>query len=79
MGKLLVLILVVLAAYALTKALAGPKRGARSGSPGAGARRRTGERMVPCAHCGLNVPESEALSAGGRFFCCDEHLRQFRQ
>jgi uncharacterized protein len=33
--------------------------------------------MVPCCQCGVNVPESEALAAGERFFCCDEHRRQF--
>jgi uncharacterized protein len=77
MGKLLVLLLVVLAAYALMKALAGPKRASRFDSSGSGARQRPGERMVPCGQCGLNIPESEALTADGRFFCCDEHLRQF--
>lgn len=31
------------------------------------------ERMVECAHCGLLVPESEAVSDGGRDFCSPEH------
>lgn len=31
------------------------------------------ERIVECAHCGLNVPESEALQESGRFYCCDAH------
>lgn len=79
MGKLLVLIVVVLAAFALLKALAGAKRGSRPDSPRAGSRPAPGERMVPCGQCGVNVPESEALAAGGRFFCCDEHRRQFGQ
>jgi len=84
MGKLLVLLVVVLAAYALLRALAGPRRGSGpfssgSDSGGSGPRGREGERMVPCSQCGVNVPESEALAAGGRFFCCDEHQRQFGQ
>jgi uncharacterized protein len=33
------------------------------------------ERMVPCSHCGLNLPQSEALESRGRFYCSDEHRR----
>jgi uncharacterized protein len=33
------------------------------------------ERMVPCAHCGLNLPEREALPVAGRFYCSEEHRR----
>jgi uncharacterized protein len=31
------------------------------------------ERMVPCARCGLYVPESEALLRGALHFCSEEH------
>ncbi len=72
MGKLLVLILVVLVAYAFIKALAAKGRSAD------GERKPSaGERMVPCSQCGLNLSVSEALSASGHYFCCDEHRRQF--
>ena len=33
------------------------------------------ERIVPCAHCGLNLPEREALPVAGRFYCSEEHRR----
>ena len=35
------------------------------------------ERMVACAHCGVFVPESEAVSGcqSGRFFCGEAHRR----
>ena len=33
------------------------------------------ETMVRCDHCGINVPESEAVTAGGRRFCTAEHRR----
>ena len=33
------------------------------------------EQMVPCAHCGLHVPESEGVRGAGGFFCSDEHRR----
>lgn len=32
------------------------------------------ERMVACAHCGVFMPQSDALAGQqGRFFCCDAH------
>jgi uncharacterized protein len=72
MAKLLVLVLVVLVAYAVVKALAA--KGRASGPP---PRPHAGERMVPCSQCGINLPESEALVEGGRYFCSDEHRRLF--
>jgi len=31
------------------------------------------EDMVKCAHCGVNLPRSEAIYSGGDFFCTPEH------
>jgi uncharacterized protein len=31
------------------------------------------EDMVSCAHCGLNLPKSEAISSGDEFYCCEAH------
>ena len=47
---------------------------------GEGLRRRqsrpaASERMVACAHCGLHVPESEAVIVDGVGFCSAEHRR----
>lgn len=33
------------------------------------------EPMVRCGHCGLNVPQSEALADGGTWYCSDAHRR----
>jgi uncharacterized protein len=33
-------------------------------------------RMVRCLHCGLHVPENEAISQGGKHFCSLEHATQ---
>lgn len=74
MGKLLVLVLVALVVYAFVKALAVKGR-----ASGASPKPHAGERMVPCSQCGINVPVSEALAEGGRYFCSDEHRRQFRR
>ena len=31
------------------------------------------ERMVHCAHCGLHLPQTDAIAADGVFFCSKEH------
>jgi uncharacterized protein len=31
--------------------------------------------MVACAHCGLNLPRSEALEGPDGFYCSEEHRR----
>lgn len=42
---------------------------------GSGASGHGGEAMVGCAVCGLNVPRSEALADGARWYCSAQHLR----
>lgn len=33
-------------------------------------------QMVSCAHCGVHLPQSDALpDAAGTFFCSEEHRR----
>jgi uncharacterized protein len=44
----------------------------RRGCPAAG----KVERMVQCAHCGVNQPVSESILANDRYYCCAAHLRQ---
>jgi uncharacterized protein len=41
--------------------------------PSASTRGQTVEDMVKCAHCGVNLPRSEAIYSGGEFFCTPEH------
>jgi uncharacterized protein len=48
--------------------------GADAGGSG-GSSSGEGEAMVGCAQCGLNVPRSEALAAGARWYCSEQHLR----
>lgn len=31
------------------------------------------ERMLACAQCGVNVPESEGVREGSDFYCCEAH------
>jgi uncharacterized protein len=34
------------------------------------------EDMVRCSQCGVHLPKSESILAGGEFFCCDAHRRE---
>lgn len=43
------------------------------GQPPSSRREKTVEDMVKCAHCGVNLPRSEAIYSGGDFFCTPEH------
>ncbi len=31
--------------------------------------------MVVCAHCGVHLPELEAIQKNGKHYCCEEHLK----
>ena len=71
MSRLILIALVVLFLVWLVK------RALASGAPGkadAPAASAQGD-LVSCAHCGVNLPKSEARSAGGRYYCSEEHWR----
>jgi len=67
-SKLLILLVAVVIVYLAVTALA--RKGRERPAPPS-----SGEPMVPCAHCGVNLPRSEALGEAGRFFCSEEHRR----
>ncbi len=71
MGKFVVLLLVAVAIWFLVKGLKKPSA-PRERRP---AETLSGERMVVCAHCGVHLPQSDATSAGERFFCSEDHRR----
>lgn len=82
--KLLILLVIALAVVvwfkraknALTSASAPEPDQTRQNPFARRQRREQAEVMVPCAHCGIHVPASEALrNSGGVSFCCEEHLR----
>ena len=33
------------------------------------------KNMVRCADCGLYLPQAEAVTDQGRYFCCEQHRR----
>jgi uncharacterized protein len=68
LSKLLFLLIAAAVIYMVIRGMIRRGGGARPSSPRA-------ERMVACEHCGINVPQSEALEARGRFYCSEEHRR----
>ena len=72
MGRLILIAAIAIAVvWLLRRALAAPA--ARGDAPAAGGEPQ-GD-LVSCAHCGVNLPKAEARSAGGRFYCGEEHWR----
>ena len=68
MGKILLLIIIGLVVYALIRNYR------RSlDKPVAPAQEHNVEDRVKCAHCGVNLPRSEAIYSGSDFFCTPEH------
>jgi len=41
--------------------------------------RRAQEPMVPCAHCGVHLPRSEAIAYQGLHYCRAGHLPEAQQ
>ena len=73
-GKILLLVIIGLVVYALFRSYQ------RSlNKPSAPAREQSVEDMVKCAHCGVNLPRSEAIYSGGEFFCTTEHKQLGRK
>ena len=73
MGRILFFVLLAVGLYVAVR-LWGRSR--RTGDETGSSRRAVkGEEMVRCDHCGLNVPESEALRDAGRWYCSDAHRR----
>jgi uncharacterized protein len=69
--RLLVLIAVIVLAWLLWRRFLAPKpqRLRRKRKP------REVTRVVKCAHCGLHVPENEALQVEQDYYCSEEHRR----
>lgn len=44
--------------------------------PAQSTQEKAAEDMVKCAHCGVNLPRSEAIYSGGAFYCTPEHQQR---
>ena len=70
--KYLVLLVVLVLGYAWWRG----QRRAESPPPRRPTPAATPQDMVACAHCGVHLPRSEALTHGPRTYCCAEHQRE---
>jgi uncharacterized protein len=68
MSRLLFLLAVVIVVYLLLKSYRKQPPKQDVSAPA--------EDMVRCAQCGVHLPRSESILAGGNFYCSDEHRRQ---
>ncbi len=68
MSKFLLLILVIVVVWRLAQGVR-RKNAARQAPPAAPG------QMVSCSHCGLYLPQSEAVAEGDKYYCCAEHRR----
>ena len=73
MLKFLILVGAVIAiVWLLKRAFAGDRRGGR---PSDAPTQTPQGDLVACAHCGVNLPKSEARAGAGSLYCSDEHLQ----
>ena len=72
MGKLLLILAAAAVVYFLIRSYQRSLRRRDAPPPARGA---AAEDMVRCARCGVHLPRSESLLAGGEFFCSEEHRR----
>lgn len=69
--KYLIVVAVILAVVWL---LRGQRRRRRDAPPASAPRRPVVQQMVDCAHCGVHLPASDALSGpDGRHYCSPAH------
>ncbi len=67
------LLLLALLAYAVYRLVRGPRRHPSRPTPDPRHRALPEQHMVRCAHCGVYVPEAEALGDGGHRYCSQAH------
>jgi uncharacterized protein len=67
MSRLIVIFAIVAVVYFLLRSYF--KRSPKADTP------ESSEEMVRCVQCGVHLPKSEAILAGGEYFCCEAHRR----
>jgi uncharacterized protein len=73
LSKLFLLLLAAAAIYLLIKGFG--RKSSASSHETESKESADGERMVGCAHCGVNLPRSEAINDDGAYFCGEAHRK----
>jgi hypothetical protein len=50
-----------------------------AGRPASSGKTAPSGKMVQCATCGMYVPQGEALTDSGRYYCSRGHLEDYRK
>ena len=69
MGKILLVVVVIVAVYFIVRAYAR----ALAAKQQHDVEPKPVEDMVQCSHCGVHLPRGDSVAADGRFFCSVEH------
>ncbi len=79
MGKVIFWVLVTLVALLAARMIAHKAANRSAGKKTAWSNKRNqpiaSETMVQCAHCGVHLPQSEALMVEGNAWCSQDHAR----
>ena len=75
MGRMILIAIAVLLLVWLVRRALGEARNRKNDGQGGDAGRATVGELVACAHCGVNLPRGEARTAGGHYYCSEEHWR----
>lgn len=70
--KYLVLLVVLVVAVGIWRSRRAPGSSDKKASPSPLA---LPQDMLACAHCGIHIPQAEALMLGSTAYCCAEHQR----
>jgi uncharacterized protein len=70
MSRLILLVIVIAVAYWLLRSYL--KQAPKEEQP-------SSEAMVQCARCGVHLPQSGAILADGKHFCCEAHRREYAE
>ena len=74
MAKLLIWVLVIIAALFVTRLITHKKNTVHTRAPKTPTPKGT-EQMVRCAHCGIYLPRSEALMSNDHTWCSLDHAK----
>lgn len=78
MGKYLLWAIIILGALFAARIIAhrsAAKSAAKDKPAGAPSPSAVSEHMVRCAHCGIHLPQSDAMLIEGNTWCTQEHAR----
>lgn len=74
MAKLLIWVVVIIAALFITRLITHKKNTVRT-RPDRAPTPKGAEQMVRCAHCGIYLPRSEALMSNDHTWCSLDHAK----